>query len=67
MQQARHTIRELVTLPTPYPGRFSVRYQSGFENLLVDDTAASCNVVNKATIPSTTVRSQRLKADEDFL
>lgn len=34
IQFARHTTRQLVTLPTPWPGRFHVEYQAGFEALL---------------------------------
>jgi len=34
IQYARNTTRQLVTLPTPWPGRFHVEYQAGFENLL---------------------------------
>ena len=34
VQFARHVTRQLVTLPTPYPGRFKVEYQSGFQDLI---------------------------------
>ncbi len=33
-QLARHTIQELVTMPTPLPGRFLVNYQQGFQELI---------------------------------
>ncbi|MFH0938089.1 MAG: hypothetical protein V1899_02235 [Planctomycetota bacterium] len=33
-QLARHTVRQLVTLPTPGPGRFKIEYQAGFEKLI---------------------------------
>ena len=33
-QLARHTLRQLVTLPTPGPGRFMIEHQSGFEKLI---------------------------------
>ncbi|HYF51126.1 MAG TPA: hypothetical protein VEJ63_17055, partial [Planctomycetota bacterium] len=34
MQLARHTVRQLVSLPTPWPGRFKVQYQAGFQGLI---------------------------------
>src|SRR6185295_1452782 len=33
-QQARHTLRQLVSIPTPTPGRFMIQYQSGFQELI---------------------------------
>lgn len=33
-QLARSTLRQLVSLPTPSPGRFRIQYQSGFQELL---------------------------------
>ncbi len=34
VQFARHTTRELVSLPTPWPGRFRVEHQADFEALI---------------------------------
>jgi len=34
MQLARHTVRQLVSLPTPWPGRFKIQYQAGFQGLI---------------------------------
>jgi len=34
VQLARNTTRQLLTMPTPWPGRFKVQYQDGFQSLL---------------------------------
>lgn len=34
MQQARHTIRQQLSIPTALPGRFMIQYQEGFQQLL---------------------------------
>jgi hypothetical protein len=34
LQLARHSQRQLVTLPTPWPGRFKIEYQAGFQTLV---------------------------------
>ncbi|MCY3020604.1 MAG: hypothetical protein NTW87_16420 [Planctomycetota bacterium] len=34
LQLARHTTRQLLTLPTPWPGRFKIEYQAGMQALL---------------------------------
>ena len=33
-QFARNILRQLVTMPTPWPGRFKIAYQQGFQNLI---------------------------------
>ncbi len=48
MQLARHTQRQLVTLPTLLPGRYRVQYQAGFQELI--DQGMSSRVVTYPTI-----------------
>jgi hypothetical protein len=61
VQLARHTIRELVSLPTPWPGRFLVEYQAGFQNLL--DQGMGSRVM---TAPQTIGRARVVNTDRYY-
>jgi type II secretory pathway component PulK len=60
-QLARHTVRQLVTLPTPWPGRFLVEYQAGFQNLL--DQGLGSRVI---TAPLTVAKNREMDASRYY-